>query len=304
MCLLLLVYVLAGVLHSEDKACLSRTTLVEVSDTNGEPHESLTAADFKATVGGKAASVQSATPANRPPRIIILVDASANHDQATWAATQAMLDEFLAGFPDVADFTLLTFDEKVQRVIHETNRAALQGTVGEMFPSGKKESEAGLADAVKNGSASLEPHSQGDAEFLVTTSDQIRKDTEQALGQQTVAGVRFFGASFDPSRRRGPTSFGAATVEDYSPLEAATRASGGLWIWFDMSRQDATTSLQSARVAGKRAAMLVRDYFTLDLRLAKPLAKAEKLKIELIKSPRIDPKDISTSYPQELFPCQ
>lgn len=302
---LIVICFLVGVLRSENGGCLSRTTLIGVSGTNGEPSKGLTAADFKVTVGGKAASVQSATPADRPPRVIILLDASSSHDQSTWVATQAVLDEFLAGFPEVADFTLLTFDDKVQQVVHETNRAVLQGTLGEMFPSGKRESEAGLVEAVKKAGVSFDVYRQGDAEFLITTSDQIHKETEQALSQQRVAGIRLFGVSFDQSRLPEPLPFGAnMKAESYSPLEVAAKASGGLWIWFDMSRQDATASLRSARAVGKGAAMLVRNYFTLDLRLTKPLTKPEKLKIELLKGPRVDAKDISTSYPQDLFPCQ
>jgi len=93
-------------------------------------------------------------------------------------------------------------------------------------------------------------------------------------------------------------------VEDYSALGAAAKASGGAWMWFDTTRQNATASSRSATAAGKRAGTLVRNFFTLDLQLPMPLTKPEKLKIELIKSSRIDAKDNSTSYPQELFPCQ
>jgi len=290
---------------AENDACLSRATLIGVAGPNGEPSKALTAGDFRVTVGGKAASVESAKPADGSPRVVILLDASANHDQSTWATTQALVEEFLAGFSQVGDFTLLTFDDKVQQMVHETSGAALQGTVGEMFPSGKRESEAGLADAVKQGSASFGAYRQGDSEVVITTSDQIQKETEQALSQQRAAGIRIVGISFDQSRRRGPTSFGPGmTVENYSPLEAAAKASGGLRIRFDMSQEDLAASLRRAREAGKEAGMLVRNYVTLDLRLTKPLTKPEKLKIELIKGARIDPKDSATAYPQELFPCQ
>jgi len=302
---LMVVGFLAGTLHSENDMCLARTTLVGVSGTNAEPSEGLTAPDFKVTVGGKAVSVQSAMPADRPPRVILLVDASANHDQSTWAATQVLLDQFLAGFPGAGDFTLLTFDDRVQQVLHETDRAALQGKLAETFPSGKRESEAGLAEAVKKGSASFDGYRLGDAEFLITTSDQIDKETEQVLGQQRAAGTRLFGVSFGQSRRPDPIPFSVGmTVENYTRLEAAAKASGGRWTWFDASGQDPTASLQRATAIGKRAAMLVRDYFTLNLQLTKRLTKPEKLKIELIKSPRIDAKDSSIFYPQELFPCQ
>ncbi|MGO9127266.1 MAG: vWA domain-containing protein [Terriglobales bacterium] len=284
---------------------MSHTTLIGMSGANSEPSKALTAADFRVTVGGKAASVQSATPAERPPRVVILLDASANHDESTWAATQRLVDEFLAGFHEVGDFTLLTFDEKVQRFVHDTNRVSLQGALGEMFPSGKRESEAGLVEAVRKGSDSLGAYRQGDAEFLITTADQIHKEAEQALSQQRVAGVRLFGASFDQSRRFGPDRFGVdMTVENYSPLEAVVKASGGLWIWFDMSRQDATATVRSVTTAGKSIASLVRNYLTLELRLATPITKPEKLKIELVKGAKVKGQDRFATYPQELFPCQ
>jgi hypothetical protein len=294
---------IGGELYSQGDSCLSRKTVITVA--NSAPIEGLTAADFRVTVGGKATAVQSVVPEDRSPRVIILIDASASQDQSTWAVTQAIAEEFLAGFPDAGDFTLLAFDDKIQRVVHESNRGALQGALGEMFPSGKRESAAGLAEAVKKAGASLDPYRQGDAEFLITTSDQISKETTQALSQQRATGIRLFGVSFDQSTHPAPLPFDVyMTVEDYSPLGAAAKASGGRWIWFDMSRQNATATLQSARTSGRTAATMVRNYFTLDLRLDKPLVKPEKLKIELIKGTRIDAKDISMSYPQELFPCQ
>ena len=296
---------LVGVLHPENNACLSRSTLIGVSGTDGEPVKDLTAADFKLTVGGKPVSVQSATPADRPPRVVMLVDASASQDQSSWAATRAMVNEFLEGFPDVADFTLLTFDEKVQQVIHETDRGVLQGTWGEMFPSGKRESQAGLAEAIKKATVSFGAGRPGDAEFLVTTADQMNKESEQALRQQRAAGIRLFGISFDQSGHPAPVPIDLyMKIEDYSPLGAAAKASGGAWIWFDTTRRDATASLRSATAAGKRAGTLVRNYFTLEVQLTNAITKPEKLKIELIKSSRIDSKDAATSYPQELFPCQ
>lgn len=257
------------------------------------------------TVGGKTASVQSATLADRPPRVVILLDASANHDQSTWAATQAMLDEFLAGFPEVGDFIVVIFDDKVQRVVNTFDRASLQGTLGELFPSGKRESEAGLVEAIKKGSASFDTHHPGDAELLITTWDQVQKETEQALSQQRVAGIRFFGASFDQTRRFGPDRFGVGmTLENYSPLEAAAKASGGRWIWFDMSGQDPAASLRNATAAGKSISALVRDYVVLELRLVSPITKPEKLKIELVKGPKLKAQDRLPTYPRELFPCQ
>ncbi|MFZ0286837.1 MAG: vWA domain-containing protein [Terriglobales bacterium] len=300
--LLAVVCLLLTSLYGETDACLARTTLISVSGTNAS--ESLNAADFKVSVGGKIASVQSAKPADRPPRVVILVDASANHDQSTWAVAQALVDEFLAEFPDAGDFTLLRFDDKVEKIVHATNRAALQGAWGEMFPSGKRESEAGLVEALKRGSESLGAYRQGDAELLVVTSDQIHKETEQVLSQQTAAGIRLFAASFDQSRRYGPNRFGLdMQVENYSPLEAMAKASGGMWIWFDMSRQDTTATLQSATTAGKSAATLVRNYVALELRLASPITKPEKLKIDLAKGKGKAP-DRSTTYPREIFPCQ
>jgi hypothetical protein len=295
---LIAVCFLASVLHSENDACLSRNALIGVSGANA-----LTAADLKVTVGGKAASLQSVTPADRSPRVVILLDVSGNHDQSTWTATQGLVDEFLAGFPEVGDFTLVTFDDGVRREIHETDRASLQGTLGELFPSGKPESEAGLAAALKEASVSFGTYRQGDAEFLVTTADQIHKETVQTLNQQRTDGIRILGASFDQSRRRGPAAFGVASVADYSPIEAATKASGGWWIRFDMSSQDPPGILRSVRAAGKEAAALVRNYFVLELRLAKVLTKPEKLKVEIIKSPKIGAKDISIAYPLEMVPC-
>ncbi len=216
-----------------------------------------------------------------------------------------MVDAFLGRFPEVADFTLLTFDEKVQQLIHEGDRGVLQGAWGEMFPSGKRESEAGLAEAVKKASVMFGVYRQGDAEFLITTADQMNKETEQALRQQRETGIRLFGISFDQSAHPAPLPFDLyMKVEDYSPLGAAAKASGGAWMWFDRTRQDATASLRSATAGGKRAGSLVRNYFTLDLQLTNAMTKAEKVKIELIKSSKIDVKDSATAYPQELFPCQ
>ena len=291
-------------LHGESNVCLSRTALIGLSAAKGDALEGLAAADFRVTVGGKTASVQSAAPASTPPRVIILLDASASHDQQTWAATQSLVEEFLTEVPDTGDFTLVTFDDKVQRFVHATDRSSLQGTVGELFPSGKRASAAGLAEAVRKGSIGFDPYRQGDTEFLVTTSDQIQKETAYALNLQRAAGVRLFGASFDQTTRSGPLPFDIyMTVETHSPLDAAAKASGGLWIWFDMSRQDTAALLRNAASAGKSIAELVANYRVLQFHLTSPITKPEKLKIELIRDAK-KAEDRFVAYPRELFPCQ
>jgi hypothetical protein len=297
-CLLVFACSLATSLSGENAACLSRTVLVGVS---GEPSEGWTTADFKVAVGGKPASIQSVTPADRPPRVLILLDVSANHDQSTWAAAREMVDEFMAGFPLAADLTLVTFDDKVQRVVHETDRAALQGTVGEMFPSGKRESEAGLSQAIKEANVGFAVHRQGDAELLITTSDRTNKEILQALSQQVEAGIRLFGGSFDQSKLPDPFPYGGSmTAEDYTPLEAVAKTSGGAWIRFDMRREES----RNATAAGKTTAALVRNYVVLELRLTSPVTKPEKLKIELVKSVKGKAQERFPGRPQELFPCQ
>ena len=295
----------AAVLYGENDACLTHTALVAVTGKSGESAEGLTPADFKVTVGGKAATVLSATPADRPPRVVILVDASSNHDQYTWAATQGLVDEFLAGFPDAGDFTLLSFDDKVQRVIHESDRAALQGTMAEMFSSGKRESEAGLADAIRQASASFGAYRRGDAEFLITTSDHISKEAEQALKQQIAGGTRFSAISFDQSRLPDPFPYGGqADVGNYVPLEAAAKSSGGLWMRFKTTHQDPAASLRDARAGGKSIATVERKYLALELKLPSPITKTEKLKVELVRSGKGKAQELFATYPQDLFPCQ
>ena len=157
----------------------------------------------------------------------------------------------------------------------------------------------------RKGVLGFDGYRQGDAEFLITTWDQIHKETEQALNLQRVEGIRFFGASFDQSRRPGPVRFGTSmTVENYSPLETAAKASGGMWIWFDMSSQDPTAASRSATAAGKSAAARVRNYLALQLQLTSPITKPEKLKIELVRGSKVKTQDQSATYPRELFPCQ
>jgi hypothetical protein len=304
-CVSAIVLLWTAALYGESDGCWSRTALIGVAGTNGEESEGLTAADFRVTVGGKTASVQSAVPANRPPRVVILVDVSANQDLPSWATTRDVADEFLTGFPQVGDFTLLTFDDKVERVVNETDRASLQGTVGEIFPSGKRESATGLADAFTQASITLGAYRQGDAEFLITTSDQMQKETEHILSQQKAVGVRLFGVSFDQSTLLGPPPFGGVTtVKDYTPIEGIAKATGGAWIRFGTSGKDPTTLAQSAKAAGKSTSALVRDYFVLELRLATPLTKAERMKIELAKSSKRKADDRFIAYPRELFSCQ
>lgn len=301
-CLLGFLCFLATAVAGEDRVCLSRTVLTGVS---GNSYELLSPADFRVTVGGKAAAVQSVKVPDAPPRVILLLDGSANHDQSTWAATQRIADEFLANFPGSGDFTLVMFDDKVERVVHEMDRATLQGNVGEIFPSGKHESAAGLADAVKQSSVSFGGYRQGDTEFLITTLDRMQKETEQVLGQQITAGIRLFGVSFDESTLPGPPPFGGVTtVKDYTRIEGLAKASGGTWIRFGTSAKDAVALSESAKAAGKSTSALVRNYLIVDLRLASAITKPEKLKIELVKEARGKGEDRFTAYPRELFPCQ
>lgn len=293
----LLALTLVPVFHGENLQCPLRAIIVGFT----EPPANLSAADFKASVGGKAVQISSVTSPGGATRVAILVDVSANHDQLTWAATRAMVEEFLAAFPITGDFAMITFDDRVERVALETDRAKAQGALAETFPSGKRESEAGLGAALQKAIESLGAYRLGDSILLVTSSDQISKTTEQLLKQQRIAGTRLFGVSFEQSTRRGTLPFGAATVEDYTPLEGAARASGGTWVRFDRSHEDERAALQSARSDGKSAADVVRNHVAIELQQGARLTKPEKLKIEMLKGPK---GKEHVFYPQELFPCE
>ena len=290
-------------LRGENNNCAQRTTLVAVA-TNGEPAEALNASDFKVTVGKKAVTLDSAT-AGGPPRVVLLVDASSNHDQPGWAASQAMMDSFLGQFPDAGVYTLVVFDDKIQRVVNQTSRLGLQGALGEVFPSGKPPSQAGLDAAFRQASTTFGAYRTGDTEFLLTTSDDVYKATELDLEKQRESGFRLFGASFDQTRRRGTLLFGSNTlVQDYTPLQAAARASGGLWIQFDMTQKDQAGTLEMARADGKVAGALARNYWVLKMQVPSASTKPEKVKIETTKNVKGKGQDRLVIYPQEMFPCQ
>jgi hypothetical protein len=310
-CLLLFAAVLVGLpAHSQSGECLSRSIVVTVASPRGRSGESpvisLAPPDLHIKAAGKDVSIESVVSPSNPLRVAIILDVGSSQTKSTWDTTVLAMRTFPRQFPDDTEFSLLTFDDKVHATIpFKQGPHVLDESLTLLSPSKNKESEDALYDALTAATGTFGAPQSGDSEFLITAWEGGAKSKRQATLVQSLSenGVRLFGASFDQSGLPGKLLSGfSVTATSFAAADAAARTSGGLW--FRGSGTEAATDLL-VRVVGA----MIRDFYTIALKLAQPIVKPEKLSIEMAAGsrehlrPKVSPGDVRLSYPPMLYPC-
>jgi hypothetical protein len=312
--LFLFVLFIASQVYSQNDECLSRTSLVTIVGKKGKIGEHakglvrptlLTPADLRAKTGAQYVAIESVARPSAPLRITVVLDVGAGQSKSTWETARFILHNLPSQFAQGTEFSLVTFDSQVeQKSSFSVGEHALDDALGTLSPSKTKESEGGLYGALAGGIAAFGDNRPGDAEFLITAwEDGRNSDMSRTVGRQLLqAGVRLFGVSFDSSRvEKGPGG-SYVTLTPLTPIDTIARTSGGLW----MRTAGANPGYDGIP---KKFAEVMSDFYTVSLKLAQPLAKAQELRIELVKNPNFSSQtnlsatDVLLSYPQTLYPC-
>ena len=298
-------------LYSQSVDCLGRSTVITVvgrrDKDQASPIGSLSSEDLRAKVGGKSVAIESVAPRSKPLRVSIVLDIGSGQRKLTWDATRLMIHNFPAHFLEGTEFSLVAFDDRVeQKASLQRGTHALDEFLDALLPSKTKESKTGLYEGLAAGIRTFGTPQLGDTVFLVTAWEDAGNSDEQKATVQwlSAAGIRLFGISFDSSRlpRVAPTGT-FVSLTSFTPIEAAARMSGGLWI-------RSSASGPALDMLPKASASVMADFYTLGLKLEQPVDKAEEMRIELVKGgkislkPNLSLKDVVLSYPQALYPCR
>lgn len=310
--LVLLVLFIAGQVYPQSDECLSHTSLVTIVGRKGQTPEHvkgavhptlLTAGDLRVKAGGKSVAIESVTPPSAPLRITVVLDVGARQSKSTWETTRFILHNLPSWFAQGTEFSLVTFDSEVeQKGRFSIGEHALDAALSTQSPSNAKESEGGLYGALAHGITAFGDNRPGDAEFLITAwEDDRNSDLSRAVTRQLLqAGVRLFGVSFAKVEKAPP--FPGITLTPLTPIDTIATTSGGWWM---RSRVGDPVNNAIPEMFGES----ISDFYSVSLKLAQPLTKAQELRIEMVKNPNVgsqtdlSARDVLLSYPQTLYPC-
>jgi len=287
------------ILSSVPLSCQCNETVITVQQKRkaAPPILNLAADDLRVKIGGKATRIGSITD-RTPVRVSFVIDTGAKQTQQSWATTRRILDNVMTTLPAGTPLALITFADKAEPILGlQNNGPSIQDALKTLSPSGAKVTKEAMFGAMSAGASAFEHPQPGDAEFLVTASEENLGSKLQAEieRQFLTSHVRLFGVSFDFSKLPGHPQVGAFVNagESFSSAEAISKSSGGLWV-------RAQAGGEFADIIGK----LIKGIFVLQLQPEHPLERAEDLNIELLKNGRISPNDVVLLYPQKLYPCQ
>lgn len=309
--LLILIVIFIGLqVCSQTDECLTRTTVVTVAGHGtkdaAKPIVSLTTEGLQVKVAGKTVAVGGVAPPSTPLRVGIVLDVGSSQTKSTWDSTRLMLHNFQSQLPEGTEFSLVTFDDKVeQKVPLSAEASAFHDTLAAASPTKIKESKAGLYEAIATGIRAFDSPHPGDALLVITAwEDGGGSDMQAAVSQWlSVAGVRLFGISFDSSRLpAAPPTATFATTTIFAPIEAVSKSAGGLWV------RTATGTIGTDTLP-KMYAVFMSDFYVVTLKLTQRITKPQDLRIELVKGnvvtfqANLSRKDVLLYYPPSLYPC-
>ena len=136
----------------------SVTARVSVVDGLGRSVHGYTADDFEVTESGQRAKQITVTPtfdAAEPLAVVVLVDVSGKHDEATWTATRAAALRFFEGLGEPGPASLIAFSNEARVVKEFTgDRVSLSTALNALQPNGNTALYDALFAAVDYGTRS------------------------------------------------------------------------------------------------------------------------------------------------------
>lgn len=298
--------------RAQDNPCLERTVPVSVTTEKGLFVTTLGRDNFRAKFRGRQLDIVSASYSQGPRRIGVLIDSSGSmRDEGQWERAMTVAESVYSSAGPQASLALLTFARHVEEKVdfaEGRNAVAselrkLRGATWKAYkgPLGK----TALLDALLQGLMLFGPARTGDALFLITDGGENASHSKGAEVRERLlsAGVRLFAFLLvlplssrmrTPEEATGPSLL--RELVDATGGELAILARG--WSAGIGTREQEQILLTALGMTAE-----INGFYSLSFRLAEPLAKAGRWKLEAVEPTGLKRSRLRVVYPQTLAPC-
>lgn len=298
----------SSALPAQDDPCTTRTVLVTVIDRQGNSVTGLTAANFRGKFRGKPVEILSAVPHPRPPRIVLVVDASGSMagTSGNWAVTTDLAADIFRNAPAYTHFALITFAGAIHERVGFTSETSVLARKLAALPKAPRGGRTSLYDALTLALVELSPPARGDTIYAITDGgdNSSEKRPAQLKTSFANAGVRFFAfmplADFDRTVRTPKEAEGPST------MLSLAKASGGNVFMYSYSSARFTAFEEERtlmRTAARRFAREIWQCQQLEIRIPRHVDKPRDWKLEVVDNSGKRNRKLIVLYPRKLLPC-
>jgi len=265
--------------------------VVSVRNAKGNFVSNLQPAAFFAKIGGREASVTSASVFAGPIRLIIVLDASGSMsghgDMRRWKAIKSFTEHMVASAPASVKMAMLVFNTHVIRKVEFGHSRTEVLAAVEELPDAKERTS--LWDSLLETSVMFGDPAPGDAMLVMSDfGDNVSKANVAEVQRAFVAkGIRMFGVGI----------YHPFANHEENDLLAIVRQTGG----------DAITDIGKYRYAEagfiKQLFDKVGTFYVLKITSSAPLPKRDRLDLSVLAGDGKKSKRVVLHYPQQLTAC-
>jgi len=305
----------------QQDSCRQRTIPVSIFGVDGSPVPLLSSANLEGSYRKKPVAVTGAVINREPPRVVLLLDASASmhgpRSQHDLNFSVDLAEDLLSGMPSASEVGLGFFSEELEPIARPTSDRKtliyqLEGLRSNPSSSrGKTALWAAIFDSVKM----FERPRLGDAIYVITDggdnlSHITAKDVARTLGE---ASVRLFAFVFQRERDSAATS----PEERTGPaiVHQVVDDTGGTIVGYEGDSFGVFTKSHDSAFVGKsgkptRLGSLLgsqyrqlSSFYRVDIDLPETLDKPQKWELDLTGFGKSERDKLVLRYPHMLVPC-
>ena len=319
----LLFFTVALVRAQQAASCLERAIPVSVASNDGSPAPELTISSLEGTYDKKPVTVKAVDVAEKPPRVILLIDASGSMQ---WRANTIgdAAKNILEGLPLRSAVGLVFFQSRIIPVALPTSdRQSLLLQVEALRNNRQSfKGKTALRAAVLAGLKMLGTPALGDSLYLISDGgdNQSRTHEDEMEHELEKSGVRLFALVLG-----GENIVRIAPEEAAGPdlLKAATHNTGGTAIEAGMAppridvsgasgalpsdmRVDFVKKVGTPTQLGQDLQGQIRqivNFYQVKVDLPQIVDKPKELKLEIKGFSKSQERRLTLSYPNLVFPC-
>jgi hypothetical protein len=297
--------------RAEQAPCLERTIAVSVSGGDGA---SVTSMDSRALQASRAVTIKSIKPADRLPRVVLLIDTSGSMESSQPAAA-VLAEHLVSRLPAETEIGLAFFDSNYHLMVSLGKDRAKVTFLLEALKNRQYYAEGltSLWSSVGEAAKMFGTPSLGDTIYVISDGADNRSWTERrdVLEALTGSGIRLFAAvlagsiglrSRTPEELNGPGSIKEAVHTTGGASLFDPEAPGGAYSYsLDMVEKNGKPT-QFAENLNRQVNQLL-NYYRLEISLQKLIHKPQSWRLQIVGDGQSPTKRLQLIYPTLLMPC-